>query len=271
MEWTDTHVHLLSYWQQGRLSDVLKRAGHMGVAKMIAVGTGKDNDYSIYQKIASDYPHTVDYTIGLHPSYVTAEWAAHLPDFETFFQSELLKQPVGIGEIGLDSFHLPQDPVQREMILDYQKEAFRAQLAVAKRWNAPVIVHSRGEFDNCLLLLDKSGVDLTRVVFHCFVEGPMQMQALLERGIWASFTGIISYKNADIVREALKTVPLERLMLETDAPYLAPVPYRGKENEPAYVVHVAEACAQVLGIPLMELSAYTQNAVKQFWYGGNKC
>lgn len=266
MKWTDTHVHLLSYLESGQWPVVLKRAIDMGVHRMIAVGTGRDSDAITYQKLATDFSNCLDYTIGLHPAYVDENWRSALPDFKGILTDNFFKKPIGIGEIGLDYFHLSEDPEVREKLIDYQKEAFCEQLRIAKNWQLPVIIHSRGAFDDCLSLLDSSGLDLKRVVFHCFVEGVSQMHQLLERGIWASFTGIVSYKNATTVREALKAMPAERLMLETDSPYLAPVPYRGKANEPAYVVHVAEACSAVLAIPLSELSRLTELAVDHFWY-----
>src|SRR5690606_26506577 len=123
----------------------------------------------------------------------------------------------------------------------WQKVAFASQLELAKKLACPVVVHSRGAFEECVAMGDASGVDWSRVVFHCFTEGEAEMRELLERGGYGSFTGILTYKSADTVRAAARLQGLGRIMVETDAPYLTPVPHRGKPNEPAYIRHTAEA------------------------------
>ena len=172
---------------------------------------------------------------------------------------------MALGECGLDRFHLPKDDASAaECMMQWQKEAFAEQLELAKRLECPLMVHSRGAFAECLELIDASGVSWHRVVFHCFTEGPEEMAELTRRGGRASFTGVITYKNADLVRAALRRQGVEKLMLETDAPYLAPVPHRGKENEPAWVRHTAEAAARVLDLPYAELAARTTANARSF-------
>src|SRR5690606_20694187 len=132
-----------------------------------------------------------------------------------------------------------------------------AQLTLAKQYSCPVVVHSRGAFMETVKMIDTSGVDWSRVVFHCFAEGATEMAELQSRGGRGSFTGIVTYKSAANVREAALAQGLSRLMIETDAPYLTPVPHRGKPNEPAYVRHTAEYCAELFGVSYEELASTT--------------
>jgi TatD DNase family protein len=172
---------------------------------------------------------------------------------------------VAVGEIGLDRFHLPKEATAAARIFGWQRAAFAAGLEVAKRVGAPVVVHSRGAFHECVELIDASGIDWTRVVFHCFSEGAGEMKELVRRGGRGSFTGIITYPKADAVRAAAGAQGLARLMVETDAPYLAPVPHRGKPNEPAFVRHTAEYCAQLFSAGYEELAAVTTANAKRFF------
>jgi TatD DNase family protein len=176
-----------------------------------------------------------------------------------------LPDPVAIGEIGLDRFHLPKEVAAAERLFGWQRAAFSAGLQLAHRLGVPVVVHSRGAFHECVEMIDAAGVDWTKVVFHCFGEGPREMDALVKRGGFGSFTGIITYKNADAVRAAAKAQGLARLMIETDAPYLAPVPHRGQPNEPAYVRHTAEFCAGLFGVGYDELAAVTTANARRFF------
>ena len=152
------------------------------------------------------------------------------------------------------------------MIFGWQRAAFAAQLVLAKRLDCPLVVHSRGAFRECVEMIDASGVDWARVVFHCFTEGEAEIAELNRRGGCGSFTGILTYKKADSIRAAAKAQGLKRFMIETDAPYLTPVPHRGKPNEPGFLRHTAEfAAAEVFGVPFEELAAIsTANARKFF-------
>jgi TatD DNase family protein len=177
-----------------------------------------------------------------------------------------LPWPVALGETGLDRFHLPKnDAAAAERLFAWQRAAFAGQLMLAKRLDCPVVVHSRGAFRECVEVVDASGIDWGRVVFHCFTEGPAEMAELIRRGGWGSFTGIITYKNAEAVRAAAKAQGLARLMVETDAPYLTPEPHRGKPNEPAFVRHTAEYCAALFGVGLDELAATTTATARRFY------
>jgi TatD DNase family protein len=175
--------------------------------------------------------------------------------------------PVALGECGLDRFHLPKDDiVAADRIFAWQREAFAAQLQLAKRKKCPVVVHSRGAFAECVAMIDASGVDWQRVVFHCFTEGETEMVELTRRGGVGSFTGIITYKNADPIRAAAKAQGLSRFMLETDAPYLTPMPQRGKPNEPAFLRHTAQfVAANVFGVSEEELAAISSENARRFF------
>ena len=147
----------------------------------------------------------------------------------------------------------------------WQKEAFAAQLRLAARVACPLVVHSRGAFAECVEMIDASGFPWARVVFHCFTENEAEMRVLMQRGGRASFTGVLTYKSAENVRQAARLQGLERSMLETDAPYLTPMPHRGKPNEPVYLRHTAEFAAQVFGVPFEELQRITSENARRFY------
>ena len=259
----DTHTHLDAFARRGDLPAVLARARAAGLEAMIAIGTAPD-DWTLYRDLAREHAGVIHYTVGLHPCSVDEHWEQALVSMEAFFSDDAT-HPVAVGEIGLDRFHLPKEAAAAARIFGWQRAAFAAGLAVAKRVGAPVVVHSRGAFPECVELIDASGIDWARVVFHCFSEGADEMNELVRRGGFGSFTGIITYPKADALRAAAKAQGLARLMVETDAPYLAPVPHRGKPNEPAFVRHTAECCAQLFGVSCDELAAVTTANAKRFF------
>jgi TatD DNase family protein len=282
MDLIDTHTHLESFARRDELPAALSRAREASVAAMVTIGTDAD-DWSLYRDLAGKNPGVMHYTVGLHPCSVDAGWAGRVAQLGDFWgrasfpnepsgatgvftarseNSPYQPGPVALGEIGLDRFHLPKnDLVAAERIFAWQRAAFAEQLALARRLGCPVVVHSRGAFRECVEMIDTSGVDWRRVVFHCFTEGAAEMAELTRRGGFGSFTGVITYKSAEAVRAAALAQGLDRLMLETDAPYLTPMPHRGKPNEPAYLRHTAEFCAGLFGVGLERLAeATTRNA-----------
>jgi TatD DNase family protein len=267
----DTHAHLDSYAKQGSLEDVIARAQRAGVEAIITVGTGVD-DWNFNRDQAQAHPRAVQYTVGLHPCSVDEKWEASIAQIEGFWKTETAPgrvgtgiRPVALGECGLDRFHLPKDAAEADRIFSWQGDAFAAQLALARRLGCPVVVHSRGAFSECVKMIEASGVEWPRIVFHCFSEGPDEIRELNRRGARGSFTGILTYKNAESVRAAARAQGLDRLMVETDAPYLAPVPHRGKTNEPAFVRQTAEFAAGLLGIPFEELADRTTANARAFF------
>lgn len=255
----DTHTHLDSFQRKGILDNVLESAANAGVDRMITVGTDLE-DWDLYEELARTHVGQIDYTVGIHPCSVEEGWESASQQIADYWDKE--NMPVALGEIGLDRFHLPKDEPEAERIFNLQIDAFQAQLGIAKDLDAPVVVHSRGAFSECVEVIDDSGMDWTRVVFHCFSEGPEEMKQLMDRGGFGSVTGIITFKNAESIRDAAKLQGLSRLMIETDAPYLAPMPHRGKPNEPSYLRHTADFCADLFGVSSKELAqATTENAV----------
>lgn len=262
----DTHTHLESFARQGSLTEVLARARAAGVDALITIGTGTD-DWALYRGLAEEHAATglVRFTVGLHPCSVDGGWEAQVREIEAFWSAAGAGRPVALGECGLDRFHLPKDEARAAEIFAWQRAAFAAQLEIARRLGCPVVVHSRGAFPDCVAMIDASGVAWDRVVFHCFTEGEAEMRELMRRGGVGSFTGILTYKSADLVRAAAKAQGLSRFMLETDAPYLTPMPHRGKANEPAFVRHTAEYAAGLFGVSSDELGRISAENARRFF------
>ncbi len=262
----DTHTHLESFARHGTLGGALERARAAGVETLITIGTSPD-DWTLYRGIAEAHAPEgfVRHTVGLHPCSVDGGWADAVAQIEAHWNDAALR-PVALGECGLDRFHLPKDAAEAEKIFAWQRAAFEAQLVTARRLGCPVVVHSRGAFAECVAMIDASGVEWARVVFHCFTESEVEMAELVRRGGYGSFTGILTYKTAENIRVAAKAQGLARFMLETDAPYLTPMPHRGKPNEPAFVRHTAEfAAREVFGVSDAELAAISTANARRFF------
>lgn len=259
----DTHTHLDSFSRKGILEATLATAKAAGLTRLITVGTSFE-DWDSYAETVQRNPGFVDFTVGIHPCSVESDWEGQAVKIAEYFTKD--PKPVALGEIGLDRFHLPKDDaVLAEEILAYQKAAFAYQLKIAKELDCPIVVHSRGAFEESVELIDASGVDWAKVVFHCFSEGPGEMQQLIDRGGYGSFTGVITFKNAESVREAALLQGLDRLMIETDAPYLAPMPHRGKRNEPAFLAHTAIFCANLFGVSQDDFSKKVAETSRAFY------
>jgi TatD DNase family protein len=256
MNLIDTHCHL-DFFGNG-LDSILQRAKEASVEAMIACGT-EAADWPLHCETASRYPH-VHYSVGIHPINVTQNWEADLETLEQFFSQT--PQPVAMGEIGLDYHTIEGDAAA---IIARQKEAFQKQLLIAKRRNCPIIIHSRNAFEDCKTLIDRSQCNWENIVIHCFSEDAAAIRAVNARGGRGSFTGIVTYKNAENIRQALLAQGVERLMLETDSPYLAPVPFRSKQNEPAFVREIARYVATLLGLSESELCGITTQNAKSFF------
>ena len=264
MSLIDTHTHLDGFQEQGALPGILARAKEAGLEGMIAIGTGPD-DWEVHRAIAAGNPGFVHSTVGLHPCAVEAGWESAVAQIAAFWAPSAAPKPVALGECGLDRFHLPKEAAEAARIFSWQRAAFAAQLEIARGIGCPLVVHSRGAFRECVEMITASGVDWTKVVFHCFADGAAEISELNRLGGRGSFTGILTYKNADNVRAAAKAQGLERLMVETDAPYLAPAPHRGKPNEPAYVKHIAEYAAPLFGTSYDDLASTTTATARKFF------
>lgn len=265
----DTHTHLETFARRQTLPATLERARVAGVGAMITIGTSPD-DWELYRSLAGEHPGVVHFTAGLHPCSVDADWEQALAPLEDFWNAGGAAAagplPVALGEMGLDRFHLPKDAADAERVFGWQRAAFANGLTLAKRLDCPVVIHSRGAFHECVEMIDGSGVDWRRVVFHCFSEGEAEMAELRQRGGFGSFTGILTYRSAEAVRAAARLQGLDRLMLETDAPYLTPMPHRGKPNEPALLHLTAEfAAREVFGVPYEQLRQVTTANARRFF------
>jgi TatD DNase family protein len=245
--WVDSHRHL----QLAGGDEHIVRARAAGVEWMVCVGT--DLETSQAATTLADRHPDVYAAVGLHPhdaSKLGAQWSM----IEPLAVSDAC---VAIGECGFDLFyeHSPRDE---------QETAFRFQIRLAKHARKPLVIHSRDAWDDTFRVLDAEGVP-ERTIFHCFTGGPEEASAALERGCYLSFSGIVSFKNADALREAARITPDDRVLVETDSPFLTPEPYRGKQNEPALVVAVGAALARARGVEPEEIAAITrENAMCAF-------
>ncbi|MDR1590445.1 MAG: TatD family hydrolase [Puniceicoccales bacterium] len=256
MNLIDTHCHLDSFGSE--FDAVLQRAQEAAIEMMITCGT-ESADWSLHCETASRYPY-VYYSVGIHPINVTPNWETDLETLEQFFSK--MPQPVAIGEIGLDYHNIEGDETA---VIARQKEVFRQQLLIARQHNCPIIIHSRNAFEDCKTLIDQSKCNWENIVIHCFSEDAAAIRTINARGGRGSFTGIVTYKNAENIRQALLAQGVEHLMLETDSPYLAPVPFRSKRNEPAFVREIARYVATLFAMSESELSAITTQNAKSFF------
>ena len=246
----DSHCHLDEFVNTGELDAVIQRARAAGVDRMITIGTNM-TDWPIYARLSEQYPGTIWWTAGLHPTEVKDDWQDQVATLASWWATS--PAPVGMGEVGLDYFHLPADKTKAAEMVVRQKAAFKAQLEIAYQLGCPVVVHARKSFADTVAMIDQSGVDWKKVVYHCFSEGIAEVRLLNERGGRASFTGTVTYKNAKNVLEAALAQGVEKLMIETDCPYLSPEPLRGTRNEPANAVLTAARLANEMSMAVSDL------------------
>ncbi len=245
----DTHVHFDVFRIKDEIEAVLARARAAGVRRLVAMG-GAPEGNALAADCAAKYPGEIYFAAGFD-RYLATE-PRELPALE-----QILDRPgaVAVGEIGLDYHYSPETR-------DAQRALFAEMLALARARRLPVVVHSREAEDDTLALLKEHAAawpgDPARLgVLHCFTGGPDFVRRVLEAGLFVSFSGITSFRNADSIREAARLVPADRLLVETDAPYLAPVPHRGERNEPAFVADVARALAAARGAALEDVARQT--------------
>lgn len=245
MRLVDTHAHLAADDFADDLGDVLQRAAEAGVVRILCVA---DNLPSARRGLllAEAYPQ-LRVTAGIHPHRAQEAQEADFIELERLAASG---QIVAIGEMGLD-FHYDFSP--REV----QYEVFRRQLHIAKAARLPIILHSRAAEHEVLQVLADEGADEIGGVMHCFWGDTEALHTTLDLGFYVGVGGPVTFKSAEALRTQLRSVPLDRILLETDAPYLAPVPHRGKRNEPAYVAATARQFAELRGLSPEELAEQT--------------
>lgn len=253
---TDTHVHFDS--SSDTTAAIIGRAIAAGVTRLLAVG-GSDELNSAATAAATAFPVNVRLALGLDRDQAQSA-ATRLAAFEAQVDAHRL---AAIGEAGLD-YHYHPDTRTAQCAL------FAAMLRLAAARRLPIIVHARDADDDILSVLDEAGsrelaAEGRLGVVHCFTGNRAFASQALDRGLFISFSGITTFRNADALREVAAFVPADRLLIETDSPFLAPVPRRGQRNEPAFVAHVAECVAGVRGVPVDELAALTsENAARLF-------
>jgi TatD DNase family protein len=255
----DTHAHLDFPDFAGDLTDVIARAQAAGISKIICIGT--DLESSRRSVAIAERFGGVFAAVGWHPSH-----ASQAPADIRAALRELAVHPkvVAIGEIGLDYHRLPPVAGNVAAYKTKQAEIFRQQMEVAVELGLNCVIHQRDSFDDTLAQLQPFAGKL-RGVFHCFSESAERLRQVLALDCLVSFTGIVTFKNGVNVRESLAATPLDRFMLETDCPFLAPVPYRGKRCEPAYVNEISRLVAEVKKCSLEELSAATTATADKFF------
>jgi TatD DNase family protein len=241
----DSHCHLDDEKFVADFDAVVERALAAGVTRMLAIGTGSGPpDLEAGVRLADAHPFFYA-SVGVHPhdaAKAEPSTFAHL--------RRLLAHPkvLAVGEIGLD-YHYDFSP--REV----QREVFREQLRLAAEAEKPVVIHTREAWEDTLAILDAARPHT--LIMHCFTGGPEEAQQALDRGFYLSFGGVLTFPKAENVRQAARLTPDDRLLVETDAPYLAPVPHRGKRNEPSFLVDTVRRLAEIRGVTAEELAHLT--------------
>jgi TatD DNase family protein len=245
LAWFDHHCHL----RPDGAPEAVAAAAAAGVDRLICVGTDRaTTDEAV--AVAAGHPGVVWATAGCHPHEARYGW--------DWVEAALrLPAVVAVGEAGLD-FHYDFSPRPE------QRAAFAAQIELANRLDLPLVVHTREAWDETFALLDTGGMP-RRTVFHCFTGGPPEAEACLQRGAHLSFSGIVSFRNAADVQAAAAACPLDRMLVETDSPYLAPVPHRGRPNQPAWVADVGRAVAALRRIDVESLQRATWATTNAFY------
>ncbi|MCP5076460.1 MAG: TatD family hydrolase, partial [Psychromonas sp.] len=247
------HCHLdrLDYKKKHKdLDDVVNKAKSMGIDYLMSVCVTL-KDFPAMAELIKDHDEIFS-SCGVHPLYYDENNPDNTVDEKQLLEYASSDKVVAIGETGLDFFYAPETK-------EWQLACFRKQIRVAKKLNKPLIIHTRDARQETLDILKEEGADQVGGVLHCFTESIEMAQAAMQMGFYISVSGIVTFKNAKQLQAVIKEIPLDRLLVETDAPYLAPVPHRGQENEPAFTYDVAKFVADLKGVTLEELAEVTSN------------
>lgn len=248
----DSHCHLDFPELAGNLEDCLESMRRNDVTAALCVGVNLDGFPQVLK--LAEQNENIYASVGVHPDY-EVESEPSQAQLATLAQHPKV---VAIGETGLDYYRLKGD-------LEWQRERFRTHIRAARQCRKPLIVHTREAAQDTLRIMQEEGAGEAGGVMHCFTESLEVAQAAMEQGFYISFSGIVTFKKASNVHEVAAAVPLERMLIETDSPYLAPVPYRGKLNQPAYVRHVAEEIARLRGISADEVGRATSENFRRLF------
>ena len=263
----DSHCHLDFPGLADRIDDVLANMAANEVTRALCVSVSLPEFPRVLALAERD--DRLHASVGVHPDSATDESATETGGIEPTADElvRLAQHPkvIAIGETGLDYYREPPDDAARQRIRQIQQQRFREHIRAARRCGKPLIIHTRSASTDTIRLLREEGADACGGVLHCFTEDWDTARAGLDLGLYVSFSGIVTFRNAASLREVAAKVPLDRMLVETDSPYLAPVPFRGKTNEPAYVRHVAQALAELRGRDFEEFAHLTtQNYLNLF-------
>ena len=254
MHLIDTHTHLFAQQFDEDRSEVVHRALEKGVQQMLLPNIDSSSIQPMLD-LCTEFPNNCFPMIGLHPCDVKENYLEELAIFEEWLQKEKF---VAIGEIGIDLYW-------EKITLAIQEDAFRKQVELAKKYKLPIAIHVRDSFDEVLAIIDELNDDNLSGVFHCFTGNEVQANHIINYGGFKlGIGGVVTFKNSGLDK-TLSTISIEHLILETDSPYLAPTPYRGKRNESSYVMLVAKKLAEIYGKSMEEIAKITtQNAKELF-------
>jgi len=248
----DSHCHINFPELYQNIDSILSKMSSNKVTHALCVSVTLDKLPDIF-KIANTYAHIFD-SVGVHPDYEDIEE----PSVEELCRLAKENKVVAIGETGLDYFRVQGD-------LTWQRDRFRTHIKAAIQSNLPLIIHTRNAAEDTLKIMREEGANQVGGVMHCFTESLDVALEAIKLNFYISFSGIVTFKNATDLKEVVKAIPLDRILIETDSPYLAPVPYRGKINDPSNVIHVAEEIAKLKNISVEEVGQITtQNFFKLF-------
>lgn len=249
----DTHSHLYLTEFEDDLQAVIDRCKAVGIEKVYLPAIDSSTHDAMVSLAAAQPGYCIP-MMGLHPCYVTAAYQQEI----CLVESWLAKQPfAAIGEIGLDFYHSTE--FKQEQI-----DVFVHQMNLAMQYNLPIVIHSRSSMDECIKLIAEHGKGKIKGIFHCFGGDERQAMKIIDLGFMLGIGGVLTYKNAGLAK-VLETVPLDALVLETDSPYLTPVPFRGKRNESSYLTYVAAKIAEIKGVTIEEVAVATTNNSKKIF------
>lgn len=262
---TDSHCHLSFPELQKNITKIRQAMEMAQVSRALCICTTLE-EFEMVHHLAITYENFWC-TVGVHPDNEDV----HEPKLDDLVRLASREKVVGIGETGLDYYRLGERTVAD---MEWQRERFRMHIRAARHTGKPLVIHTRNASDDTLAILKEEGNSIgenerARGVFHCFTETQAVARAALDLGFYISFSGIITFKNADDIREVARFVPLDRLLIETDSPYLAPMPYRGKTNNPSYVPLIAEKISEIRQVSIDVIAQVTSRNFEKLFKGVN--
>ena len=249
----DTHSHFYLPDFQEDFQAVVDRCKSVGIEK-IYLPAIDSSTHDAMMALSAAQPGWCIPMMGLHPCYVTADYHQEMNLVETWLAKHSF---AAIGEIGLDFYH--STDFKQEQI-----DVFVHQMNLAMQYDLPIVIHSRSSIDDCIKLIDEHGKGRIKGIFHCFGGDERQARKIIDLGFMLGIGGVVTYKNAGLAK-LIETLPLDALVLETDSPYLTPVPFRGKRNESSYLTYVAAKIAEIKGVTIEEVALATTNNSKKIF------